>query len=95
MNEISAICPESDNVLESEVLKPFAVQMKADLCLLCNKIQVLKSMLKDSKLKNILDLYVELLSLKQASPTIIFLVVAAMTTPVSSTTCERIFRKRN
>jgi hypothetical protein len=93
LNEISAICPESDNVLESEVLKPFAVQMKADLCLLCNKIQVLKSMLKDSKLKSIVDLYFELLPSKQAFPTIISLIIAAMTIPVSSTTCERTFRK--
>jgi len=89
LNGISALCPDSDNVLQSEVLKPFAIQMKADLSSLFNEIQVLKSMLKDAKLKSIVDLYVELLPLKQAFPTTIFFIIAAMTIPVSSTTCER------
>ncbi len=34
--------------------------MKADFCSLYNEIQVLKSMLKNSKLKSIVDLYYEL-----------------------------------
>ena len=93
LNGISALCPDSDNFLQSEVLKPFALQMKADFSLLCNEIQVLKQMLKDSKLNSIVDLYAELLPLKQAFPTVIFLVVAALTIPVSSTTCERTFSK--
>jgi hypothetical protein len=67
--------------------------MKVDLCLLFNEIHVLKPMLKDSKLESIIDLYVELLPLKKAFPTIIFLLIAAMTVPVSSTTCERTFSK--
>jgi hypothetical protein len=67
--------------------------MKADLSSLFNEIQILKSMLKDAKLKSILDFYVELLPLKQAFPTTIFLIIAAMTIPVSSTTCERTFSK--
>ena len=50
-------------------------------------------MLKDSKLSSIVDLYAELLPLKQAFPTVIFLVAAALTIPVSSTTCERTFSK--
>ncbi len=49
--------------------------------------------MKDTKLKNTFDLYVELLPLKQAFPTTIFLITAAMTIPVSSTTCERTFSK--
>ncbi len=46
-------------------------------------------------MKSIADLYVELLPLKQAfpTPTTIFLITAAMTIPVSSTTCERTFSK--
>jgi len=50
-------------------------------------------MLKDSKLASIIDVYVELLPLEKAFPTIISLVIAAMTIPVSSTTCERTFSK--
>ncbi len=93
LNGISALCPDSDNVLQSEVLKPFAVQMKADLSSLFNEIQVLKSMLKDTKLKSIVDLYVELLPLKQAFPTTIFFIIAAMTIPVSSTQSNVILEK--
>jgi hypothetical protein len=63
--------------------------MKADFCSLCNEIQVLKSMLKNSKLKSIVDLYYELLPLKLEFTTIISLIIAAMIIPVSSTTCER------
>ncbi len=44
-------------------------------------------------LKTIVDLYVELLPPKQAFPTTLFPIVAAMTIPVSSTTCERTFSK--
>ncbi len=73
LNGISALCPDSDKFLQREVLKPFALQMKADLSSSFNEIQVLKSMLKDTKLKSIVDLYVELLPLKQAFPTTIFL----------------------
>jgi hypothetical protein len=67
--------------------------MKADFCSLCNEIQVLKSMLKYSKLKSIVDLYYELLPLKLEFSTIISLIIAAMIIPVSSTTCERTFSK--
>ena len=67
--------------------------MKADLCSLCNEIEVIKSMLKDSKLENIFDLYYQLLPLKHAFPTIMFLIIIAMTIPVLSTTCERTFSK--
>ena len=77
----------------AKILKPSSVQMKVDFCSLFNEIQVLKSMLKDTKLKSIVDLYVELLPLKQAFPTTIFLITAAMIIPVSSTTCERTFSK--
>jgi len=93
LNGISALCPDNENFFQTEILKAFAVQMNANFCSLCNEIQVLKSMLKDSKLKSIVDFYFELLPLKQAFPTIISLIIAAMTISVSSTTCERTFRK--
>jgi hypothetical protein len=93
LNGILALCPDSDKFLQKEVLKPFAVQMKADLSSLFNEIEVLKSMLKDTKLKSIVDLYVELLPLKQTFPTTISLIIAAITIPISSTTCERTFSK--
>ncbi|CAF1991717.1 unnamed protein product [Rotaria magnacalcarata] len=90
---ISALCPDSEKFLESESLKPFALEMKADFCSLCNEIEVLKSMLKDTNLENIVDLYHQVLPLKQAFPTIMSLIIIAMTIPISSTTRERTFSK--
>ncbi len=59
---ISALCPDSGNFLQVKTIKTFAMQMKADFCSLCDEIQVLKSMLKDSKLESIIDLYLEILA---------------------------------
>jgi len=81
---ISALCPDDDSFLKIEILKPFAVQMKADFCSLSNEIQVIKPMIKDpnTKLENIIDFYCYLLPLKQAFPITISLIIAAMTIPV-------------
>ncbi len=49
--------------------------------------------LKTSKSKNIVDLYFEILPLQQAFPTIVLLLIGAMTIPVSSSTTERTFSK--
>ena len=67
--------------------------MQANFCLLNNEIQVLKEMFKDAKLKNIVDVYVELLPMKHALPKTMSLIVAGMTIPISSTTRERTFSK--
>ncbi|CAF1475900.1 unnamed protein product, partial [Adineta ricciae] len=92
---MSALCPDSDTFLQINILKAFAVQMKADFSSLSNEMQVIKPMIKDTntKLENIIDFYSYLLPLKQAFPIIISLIIAAMTIPVSSTTCERTFSK--
>ncbi len=50
-------------------------------------------MLKDKKLDNIVALYIELLPLKQAFPTVMSLLLVALTIPISSTTYERTFSK--
>ncbi len=48
LNGISALCPDSNKFLQRDVLKPFALKMKAALSSSFNEIQVLKSMLKDT-----------------------------------------------
>ncbi|CAF0733420.1 unnamed protein product [Adineta steineri] len=93
LNGISALCPDHDNFLDHSLLKAFAIQLKVDLCSLYNELQVLKPMLKKLSLKTIVDLYTEILPLKNAFPTVIHIVVAAMTIPVSSTTCERSYSR--
>ena len=67
--------------------------LQCDIQLLNNEIQVLKPMLKQLKPKNMIDLYFEVLPLKQAFPCILSLLIGAMTIPVSSTTTERTFSK--
>ena len=93
LNGISALCPENDNFLHIESIEPFATHMSADFSSFCNEIQVLKPMLKKKKLDNIVALYIELLPLKQAFPTMMSLLLVALTIPVSPTTCERTFSK--
>ena len=50
-------------------------------------------MLKQSKSKNIVDLYFGTLPFQQAFPTILSLPICSMTIPVASTTTERTFSK--
>ena len=93
LNETSALCPENDHILHAESIQPFATHMNADFSSFCNELQVLKPMLKKKKLDNIVALYIELLPLKQAFPTMMSLLLVALTIPVSSTSCERTFIK--
>ena len=93
LNAISALCPRSSNFLHTDSIKPFATQMDVDFPSLCNEIHVLKPMLKEKQLENIVELYIELLPLKQAFPKVMSLLLVALTIPVSSTTCERTFSK--
>ena len=89
----SALCPEINNFLHIESIQPLATQMGVDFSSLCNEIQVVKPMLKDKKLDNIVDLYAELLPLKQAFSKVMSLLIVALTIPLSSTTCEQTFSK--
>ncbi|CAF1489142.1 unnamed protein product [Adineta ricciae] len=93
LNGISALCPESDSFLHLESIHPLATQMNVDFPTLCNEIQVLKPMLKDKTMNNIVDLYTEILPLKSAFSQLTTLLLAAVTIPISSKTCERTFSK--
>ncbi len=82
---ISSLSPDSTTFLEVEELKDLCMMLQCDILSLSNEIQVLKPMLKHSKSKDIVDLYFEVLPLQRAFPTIISLLIGAMTIPVSST----------
>ncbi len=69
------------------------MMLQCHIQLLNNEIQVLKPMLKQLKPKNMIDLYVEVLPFQQAFPSILSLLIGAMTIPVSSTTTKRPFSK--
>ena len=65
--------------------------LHCDIALLINEIQVLKPMLQQSNSKDMVGLYLELLPLRRAFPTIVTLIIGAITIPVSSITTERTF----
>ena len=67
--------------------------LHCDIALLTNEIQVSKPMLQQSNSKDMVGLYLELLPSRRAFPTIVTLIVGAMTIPVSSITTERTFSK--
>jgi len=90
---ISSLSPDSSTFLEMNDLIYLCKMIECDVLTLTNEIQVLKPMLKHSKSKDIVDLYLELLSLQQAFPAFISILIVAMTIPVSSTTTERTFSK--
>ncbi|CAF3403898.1 unnamed protein product [Rotaria socialis] len=52
-------------------------------------------MLENKKLSSIAELYQHMKPLEQAFPRIMSMVQAALTIPVSSSTCERVFSKMN
>ncbi len=85
---ISSLSPDSSTFLEINYLRHLCKMIKCDVLTLTNEIQVLKPMLKQSKSKDIVDLYLELLPLQQAFPAFISVLILAMTIPVSSTTTE-------
>ncbi|CAM4819981.1 unnamed protein product [Rotaria magnacalcarata] len=93
LRSVSSLSPDSSKFLEIDELKALCVMLKSDIQLLNNEIQVLKPMLKQLKPKNMIDLYFEVLPFEQAFPSILSLLIGAMTIPVSSTTTERTFSK--
>ena len=88
---ISSLSSDSQKFLEIQELKSLCQMLHCDIALLTNEIQVLKPMLQQSNSKDTVDLYLELLPLRRAFPTIVTLIIGAMTIPVSSTTTERTF----
>ncbi|CAF1031115.1 unnamed protein product [Rotaria magnacalcarata] len=74
-------------------LKDLCLMLKSDIQLLNDGVQVLESMLKQLKPKNMIDLYFEVLPFEQAFSSILSLLIGAMAIPVSYTTTERTFSK--
>lgn len=90
---IASLSPNSATFLNVEELKYLCDVLQCDFLFLVNEVQVLKPMLAQSKSQNIVELYFEVLPFKQAFPTIVSLMIGALTIPVSSTTTERTFSK--
>ena len=90
---ISSLSPGSSNFLDVKQLEPLCRITQSNLTLLKNEIEVVKHMLQQKRLIDIIELYLVLLPFKQAIPTLFSLVIIALTVPVSSTTTERTFSK--
>ncbi|CAF4382880.1 unnamed protein product [Rotaria socialis] len=103
INTSSKLKPRSDirwdsrckSFLNYDLLLPLAKHIDCDQSHLFNEIQVLKQMLENKKLSSIAELYQHMKPLEQAFPRIMSMVQAALTIPVSSSTCERVFSKMN
>ncbi|CAF1163243.1 unnamed protein product [Rotaria magnacalcarata] len=90
---ISSLSSDSSTFLKAEELTDKCIMLQCDIVSLSNEIQVLKPMLKQSKSKDVVDLFFEFLPLEQAFPTIIYLAIGALTMPVRLTTTERTFSR--
>lgn len=90
---ISSLSPGCSNFLDMKEIEPLCQIAQSNSLLLYNEIEVVKHMLKQKQLIDIVDLYFALLPFKQAIPTLSSLLVVALTIPVSSTTTERTFSK--
>ncbi|CAF2078545.1 unnamed protein product [Rotaria magnacalcarata] len=90
---ISSLSSDSSTFLKAEELTDKCIMLQCDIISLSNEIQVLKPMLKQSKSKDVGDLFFEFLPLEQAFPTIIYLAIGALTMPVCLTTTERTFSR--
>jgi hypothetical protein len=93
LSGISSLCPDSDTFLNFDSLKLFADHLNFDLDVLLNELVVVKPMLQNKSFATINNLYHELYPFTQAFPILVALIQNAITTPVSSTTCERTFSK--
>ena len=93
LTSLSSLNPENENFLKFQSLRQFAEHLSCDQNQLENELNVIKSMVKDDKLKSIAGLYKRLTPYKDAFPTAISVIAGALTVPVSSTTCERSFSK--
>ncbi len=90
---VSSLCPNNENFLNFEKLKPFALHLDIDVALLQNELNVLRPMMKKKELSNIIELYWELMAYRDAFPNVALLVQSALTIPITSVTCERSFSK--
>ncbi|CAF3356887.1 unnamed protein product [Rotaria socialis] len=95
LSSVSSLSPQGKSFLNYDLLLPLAKHIDCDQSHLFNEIQVLKQMLENKKLSSIAELYQHMKPLEQAFPRIMSMVQAALTIPVSSSTCERVFSKMN
>ncbi|CAF4495809.1 unnamed protein product [Rotaria sp. Silwood2] len=93
LKSLAAMYPESEQFLEFKSLYSLADHLNCDLNQLQSELNVIKPMIKDEKLKSIIELYKKLRPYKEAFPTVISMITGALTIPVSSTSCERSFSK--
>ena len=88
MKAISSINTQSKAFLDTSTLKPLTILYNLDHDYVCMEAVLTK---KTLELQNAYDVFVELLPLKSALPTLLTLVQISMTIVVSTAHCERSF----
>ena len=91
MKAISSINPQSKILLDTSTLKPLTILYNLDHDCVCMEAVLDKKTLANCELQNAHDVFVELLPLKSAFPTLLKLVQISMTMVVSIAHCERSF----
>lgn len=91
MKAISSINPQSKNFLDPSTLKPLASVYNLDYNCLSMEVILAKKTLANYELKKVNDVFLELLPLKNAFPTLLKLVQISMTIAVTTAHCERSF----
>ncbi|CAF3192960.1 unnamed protein product, partial [Rotaria sp. Silwood2] len=93
LSSVSSMSPQSKSFLNYDQLLPLASHINCDQNHLFNELQVLQPMLQNKKLSNLNELYHEMIPLQEAFSNMMLMIKAALTFPVSSCTCERVFSK--
>ena len=91
MKAISSINPQSNTFLDASTLKPLAIGYNLDYDCLSMEATLAKKTLANYELENVRDVFLELLPLKSAFPTLIKAVQISMTMVVGTAHCERSF----
>ena len=89
LRSLAVMYPENEQFLEFKSLRSLADHLNQ----LENELNVIKPMIKDDHSKSTIALFDKLRPYKEAFPTIMSMMIGALTIPVSSTTCERSFSK--
>lgn len=93
LKSLSTVYPESENFLNINDIQSFSDHIDGDLNATKNEFMVIKPMIKNKPITNVIEFLNELLPMAGAFPNTIRMIKAAVTMPISQVTCERSFSK--
>ncbi len=93
LKSISTVYPESENFLNINDVRLFADHIDGDANAIKNEFMVIKPMIQNKSISNVIEFLNELLPLAGAFLNTIQMIKSAITMPISQVTCERSFSK--